>query len=70
VEYCNHQPSEGLPSDYAGFYVGHTMNVQNQDRIENAGKGSSQMFNVVLDNEGQEIDLNISYNNDKDIDKD
>jgi len=75
VEYCTGQPAKGPPSNYAGHYNEHTisnkyMNIQDQGRNENAGEESSGINKVVLDNEGQEIDLNISYNNDEDIDKD
>jgi len=75
IEYCTGQPAKGLPSDYAGHYKDHTnsnedMNIQDQGRNENAEEGSSGINKVVLDDEGQEIDLNTPYNNDKDIDKD
>jgi len=71
VEYCTSQPAKGLPSDYAGHYNEYTisneyMNIQGQGRNENAGERSSRINKVVLDDEGQEINLNIPYNYDED----
>jgi len=63
-----------IPSDYAGHYAGyinsneHT-NVQDPGRNQNAGEGSSRLYNIAIDNEGQEIDLNRRYNYDEDIDE-
>jgi len=72
IEYCTGQPANGLPSNYAGHYVGRNIsneqnNVQDQGRNQTAEEGSSRLYNVVMDNEGQEIDLNVPYNYDDGI---
>jgi len=56
-----------LPSNYRGIYV-HVIaiedkNVQNQEKNQNAGEGSSQEFHVARDNDGHEIDLNLPPTN-------
>lgn len=74
VEYCSGEPAKGLPSDYAGHYVDHATSskhtsIQDQGRNKNAGEGSSKLYNVVMDYEGREIDLNKSFYNDEDFDE-
>jgi len=72
IEYCTDQPAKGLPSNYAGYNVDHTVssevtNIQDQDRNENADEGSVKIFKVVMDNDGHEIDLNKPYHKEQDI---
>jgi len=52
------------PSNNAGYHV------QVQGQIQNADVRSSRSYKVVMDNEGQEIDLNKSYHEDGLIDHD
>jgi len=56
-------PANKLPSKYRGIFMdtmlNEDMNIQNQERSRNAGEGSRREFVVVLDNDGQDIDLNF-----------
>lgn len=73
VEYCTDQLTVGPPSDYAGHYFNLNIsnehkNIQDSGQNQNTGEGeSSRIFNVAIDDEGREIDLNKSYYNDEDI---
>jgi len=64
VEFCSKLPAIHLPSDYVGVFKeamsNEDINVQNQERSQNAGEGSSRSVNVALDNDGHEIDLNCA----------
>jgi len=67
-------PATRLPSNYSGhipiqIIPNEEMNVQKQGKNQNAGEGCSKLYKVVLDSDGQEIDLNKRYFKDKDIDQ-
>jgi len=56
-------PVVQLPSNYVGALVGtmsnEKMNVQNQEKNKNAEKGTSKEFQIAVDNDGLDIDLNM-----------
>jgi len=59
------KPATHFPSNYSGVFVHSTFNednnVQNQDKNQNAGEGSSREFQVNRDFDGYEIDLNFPH---------
>jgi len=56
-------PAIRSPSNYAGVFVdiisNEEMNVQNQEENRNAGEETNQEFQLALDNDGLDIDLNL-----------
>jgi len=63
VEFCMKNTATHLLSNYSGhtsdqIISNKEINVENQKKNQNAGERCSQLYNVVLDNDGEEIDLN------------
>jgi len=57
-------PATHLPSNYTGIYNDKstkTINIQNQEKSQNAGEGSNRKLKVVVDYDGHAIDLNQPY---------
>jgi len=56
-------PATRTPSNYPGVFVdtmsNEYMNVQNQEENRNAREGTSREFQIAVDNDGLDIDLNL-----------
>lgn len=68
MEFCLNIPPAHTPSDYFGTFTDHNnpneeLNVQYRGQIGNANEGSSRTSQLILDNNGKNIDLNIPWEN-------